>query len=113
NGRVEAVPDRVALPLLGRPAREALGHLEPPAEGAGAVEPLEEVLGQLRILRILHHAVREGGVIAPGAGRPRRQTGVLDVAHQRLPALGPALVLPALGREVRRGAAGGGAALAG
>src|SRR5205807_2833194 len=49
----------------------------------------------------------------PGAGRPRRQTGVLDVAHQRLAALVLDLVLPALGRDVDRGAVEGGADLAG
>src|SRR4051812_42895568 len=73
---VDGRPQRVFLPLLGGAHREALGHLEPAAVGSAAVEPLEEVLGQLLVLRILHHAVSEGGVVAPRAGRARGQPRV-------------------------------------
>src|SRR5262245_50020741 len=51
---VDGVPQRGALPLPGGADREALGDLEPAAVGAGAVQPLQEVLGQLHVLRVLH-----------------------------------------------------------
>src|ERR1700730_6173551 len=81
---VDRAPERMLLPELGRTHREALGHLEPLAVLLLAVQPLEEVLGQLLILAILHDPVGEGGVVAPGSARARGTAGVLDVPHQRL-----------------------------
>src|SRR6266850_2743785 len=113
HGLVDRGPQRVLLPLLGGADREALGHLEPAPVGAGAVEPLEEVLGQLDVLAVLHHAVGEGRVVAPRAGRAGGQPRVLDAAHQRLAALVLDLLLPALGRDVDRRAVERGGDLAG
>ena len=52
-------------------------------------------------------------MVAPGAGRPRRESGVLDIAHHRLALLVLDLVLAALGRDVDRGAVERGRDLAG
>src|SRR5262249_32961301 len=90
------------LPELGRPDGEALGDLEPLAVLLLPVHPLEEVLGELRVLRVLHHAVRERRVVAPRARRAGGQSRVLDVPHQRLAALVLGLVLSPLGRGVDR-----------
>src|SRR5438874_8914148 len=108
---VDRGPERMALPALRGADGEALGHFEPAPERLLTVEPLQEVLRELRVLRVLHHPVREGGVVTPRAGRSRRQPRVLDVAHQRLTALVLDLLLPALGGDVDRGAVEGGADL--
>src|SRR2546421_1185300 len=97
---IDRRPERMPLPLLRGADREPLRDLEPPRELLLAVEPLEEILGELGVLAVLHHAVGEGGVVAPGAGRPRRESGVLDVAHHRLALLVLDLVLPAPGGDV-------------
>src|ERR687892_502560 len=54
HGRVDRAPQRMLLPELRGTYRESLGHLEPLAELVLAVEPLEEVLGQLLVLAVLH-----------------------------------------------------------
>src|SRR3989442_231886 len=75
--------------------------------------PLHGVLGQLRVLAVLHDGVRlvqEEQIAARGAGRQRR---VVDVLPQRLALFVLDLVLLPLGHDVDRGAVEGGRDLAG
>src|SRR5215472_3994319 len=111
HGLVDGRPQGTLLPELGRADGEALGNLEPLAVLLLAVQPLEEVLGELRVLCILHHSVRKRGVVAPRARGTGGQPRVLDVPHHRLTAIVLDLVLPALGRDVDRRPVQGGADL--
>src|SRR6266478_2774199 len=110
---VDRAPQRMLLPELGRTDREAFRHLEPLPELLLAVEPLEEVLGQLLVLPVLHDPVVERGLVARRGGGTRGQPRVLDVTHHRLALLVLDLVLPTLGRDVDRGPVQRGADLAG
>src|SRR5262245_62016033 len=87
HGLVNGRPQRTLLPELGRPDGEALGDLEPLAVLLLAVHPLEEILRELGILRVLHHPVRERRVVTPRAGRAGGQPRMLDILHQRLAAV--------------------------
>src|SRR5262245_29829406 len=109
---VDRVPQRILLPERGRPDREAFRHLNTLAVLFLAVEPLQEILGQLLVLPVLHDGMVEGCLVARRASRTRGQPRVLDVTHHRLALLVLDLVLPALGRDVDRGSIQRGADLA-
>src|SRR5207302_1419871 len=67
------------------------------------VQPLQKVLGELLILRVLHHGVLERQVQGELTSRAfRHQRGVLDVLEERLTLLVLDLVLLALGHDVNR-----------
>src|SRR5712692_2479037 len=98
---VDPGPHRVLLPHLGGAHAVALVDLEPSLVVLLVVEPLDEVLRQLLVLRVLHDRVLEGhveGELACGAlGQERR---VLDVLDERLAPLVLDLFLLTLGYDV-------------
>src|SRR5947208_6947738 len=105
KGLVDPGPHRVVFPLLGCADAVALVDLEPLSVVGVLVQPLQEVLGELLVLRVLHHGVLEGQVQGELTRRAlRHQRGVLDVLEERLALLVLDLVLLALGHDVDRGA---------
>src|SRR5947207_4918363 len=97
---VQLAPHRVVLPLVGGADRIAFLRGEPLAVVLGLVQPGEEVLRELGILRILHDGVRlveEQQIAARGPGRQRR---VVDVLEQRLALVVLDLFLLPLGDDV-------------
>src|SRR3989442_16043135 len=85
---------RVLFPRGGRRHAVPLADLEPLLEVFLLVEPGQEVLGELLVLRVLHDAVavREvEGILSDAAGQ--RVDGVVDVLEHRLALLGLDLVL--------------------
>src|SRR6266850_4182007 len=110
---VELAPHGIVLPLVGGADGVALLRGEPLAVVLGLVQPGQEVLGQLRVLAVLHDRVRlvqEEQEAAGGTGRQRR---VIDVLPERLALVVLDLVLLPLGHDVDRGAVEGGRDLAG
>src|SRR5580765_5127335 len=73
-------PHRVLFPRLGSAHAEALLREEPGLEALLGVEPLDELLRQLLVLRVIHDAVMEGRVIVELTFRTGRIPGVQDVA---------------------------------
>src|SRR5438034_6810026 len=69
---VDAAPHRMLFPLLGGAHAVALVDLEPLAVVRVLVEPLQEVLRQLDVLRILHDRVLLATIERELPGRPRR-----------------------------------------
>src|SRR5215831_16569041 len=111
---VDFRPHWALFPFLGGADAVAFIDLEPPAVVRVLVQPLQEVLGELLVLRVLHDRVLEGQVEGELAGRaPRHQRGVLDVLVERLALLVLDLVLLTLGDDVDRRAVERGADLAG
>src|SRR5213594_1695965 len=105
KGFVDPGPHRVVFPLLGCADAVALVDLEPLSVVGVLVQPLQEVLGELLVLRVLHHGVLEGQVQGELTRRAlRHRRGVLDVLEERLALLVLDLVLLALGHDVDRGA---------
>src|SRR5258705_48550 len=102
---VDPAPHRVLFPLLGGADAVALVDLEPLSVVRVLVQPLQEVLGELLVLRVLHDRVLEWQVQGELTGRTvRHQRGVLDVLIERLALLVLDLVLLTLGDDVDRGA---------
>src|SRR5216117_1423175 len=100
---VDPGPHRVLLPGLGGAHAVAFVDLEPPLVVLLLVEPFDEVLRQLHVLRVLHDRVLEGhveGELACGALGQER--GVLDVLDHRLALLVPDLFPLTLGHDVNR-----------
>src|SRR6266446_4468754 len=111
---VDLRPHRVFFPLLGGADAVALVDLEPLSVVRVLVQPLQEVLGELLVLRVLHDRVLLAAVEGELSGGPfRHQRGVLDVLEERLALLVLDLVLLALGDDVDRRAVEGGADLTG
>src|SRR5262249_2762849 len=105
QGLVDLRPHRILFPFLGGADAVALVDLEPLAVVRVLVQPLQEVLGELLVLRVLHDRVLLAAVERELAGRPlRHERGVLDVLEERLALLVLDLVLLALGDDVDRGA---------
>src|SRR5260370_42433267 len=93
---VDRAPERMLLPELGRTDREAFSHLEPLPQLLLALEPLEEVLGPLLVLPLLHSPLAERGLVARRGGGTRGQPPVLAVPHHRRALLVLCLVPPTL-----------------
>src|SRR5882762_483427 len=105
QGLVDSAPHRILLPHLGGANRIALVDLEPLSVVFLLVHPLEDILGKLLVLRILHDGVLEGAVQGELPGRPlREQRLVLDVLVEGLALLVLELVLLPLGHDVDGGA---------
>src|SRR5437870_1098595 len=105
KGLVDLGPHRMLFPLLGGADAVALVDLEPLAVVCVLMQPLQEVLGELLVLRILHDRVLLTAIEGELAGRPLgHQRGVLDVLEERLALVVLDLVLLALGDDVDRGA---------
>src|SRR5574341_1585796 len=101
EGLVDLVPHGVLVPRGRRRDAVALAHLEPLLEVLLLVEPGEEVLRELRVLRVLHDAVAVGEIQGVHAGAAReRIERVVDVLPHRLALLVLDLVLLALGDDV-------------
>src|SRR2546425_6715566 len=84
KGLVDSGPHRVVFPLLGGADAVALIDLEPLPVVGVLVQPLQEVLGELLVLRVLHHGMLEGQVQGELTSRAfRHQRGVLDVLEER------------------------------
>src|SRR6266536_4382632 len=73
QGLVDAAPHRVLFPHLGGADGITLVHLEPFSVVFLLVHPLEEILGQLLVLRVLHDRVLKGAVESEPADRTRRK----------------------------------------
>src|SRR5215510_417847 len=111
---VDLGPHRVLFPLLSGADAVALVDLEPLAVVRLLVQPSQEVLRQLLVLRVLHDAVLEGQVEGELARRSlRHERGVLDVLVERLALVVLDLVLLTLGNDVDRRAVEGRADLPG
>src|SRR4029453_1278520 len=109
---VDLGPERVVFPLLGGADAVALVDLEPLAVVRVLVQPLQEVLSELLVLRVLHDGVLEGQVEGELTRRAlRHQRGMLDVLKERLALLVLDLFLLTLGDDVDRGAVEGRAEL--
>src|SRR5882724_8772458 len=113
KGLVDPAPHRVVFPLLGGADAVALVDLEPLSVVRVLVQPLQEVLGELLVLRVLHDRVLLAAVEGELSGGPfRHQRSMLDVLEERLALLVLDLVLLALGHDVDRSPVEGGADLA-
>src|SRR5262249_36483549 len=104
----------VLFPLLRAAYSVTLVDLEPLAVVRVLVQPLQGVLGELLVLRILHDRVLLAAVERELAGWAlRHQRGVLDVLIERLALVVLDLFFLALGHDVDRRAVERGADLAG
>src|SRR5438552_2948255 len=105
KGLVDLGPHWVVFPLLGGADAVTLVDLKPLSVVRVLVQPLQEVLGELLVLRVLHHGMLEGQVQGELTSRAlRHQGGVLDVLVERLALLVLDLVFLTLGHDVDRGA---------
>src|SRR5206468_1391232 len=103
KGLVDLGPHGMLFPLLGGADAITLVDLEPLAVVGVLVQPPQEVLGELLVLRILHDRVLLAAVERELAYRTlRHRRRVLDVLEERLALLVLDLVLLALGDDVDR-----------